>query len=88
MCHSLSKGALRIKGREVTGIPLTAEVRAWHDARREAHIALVRQAWKACHPGRPYPEDEHCLTQRYLAYLARWHRAYARQLLASRRRAR
>ena len=57
-------------------------------ARREAHIALVRQAWQRDHPGRHYPENEFCLTARCLAYLARWHRAYTRQLLASRRKAR
>jgi len=62
----------------VTGIPLTAEVRAWHDARREAHMAALRQAWHACHPGRPYPEREENLSARYLAYFARWQRAYTR----------
>jgi hypothetical protein len=51
-------------------------------------MALVRQAWQRDHPGRPYPQDELWLTQRYRDYLARWQRAFTRQLLASRRKAR
>jgi hypothetical protein len=76
------------KPRDYRRIKNTPAVREWHDARREAHTALVRQAWQRDHPGRPYPEREHFLTTRYLAYFLRWHRAYTRQLLASRRRAR
>ena len=75
-----------MRPRDYRRIRNTEAVREWHDARRDAQMALVRQTWQRDHPGRPYPEDELWLTQRYCDYVARWHRAFTRQLLASRRR--
>jgi hypothetical protein len=60
-----------VRPRDYRRLKNTAEVRAWHGARREAHAALVRQAWQRDHPGRPYPRDELWLTQRYRDYVAR-----------------
>jgi hypothetical protein len=46
-----------VKPRDYRRIKGTAEVRQWHDARREAHMALVHQAWQRDHPGRAYPKS-------------------------------
>jgi hypothetical protein len=47
-----------VRPRDYRRIKNSEEVRAWHGARREAHIALVRQAWQRDHPDRHYPENE------------------------------
>jgi hypothetical protein len=65
----------------------TEEVKEWRGRRSEAAMADKRRAWQRDH-GTPYPEHECGMSERQHRAFVRWQRAYTRQLLASRRRAR
>jgi hypothetical protein len=65
----------------------TEEVREWRGRRNEAAMADMRRGWQRDH-GTPYPEHECDMPERQHRAFVRWQRAYTRQLLASRRRAR